>query len=224
MSDSEDDDLPELPSSAAEKMAEITKMLQNEMIKNPSQFVSHWEMDEQDVDEATEDEIKNDPVKRILWAAETGKIDVVEELLQNSSELINAIDSDGYTPLHRAAYEGHTDIIKLLIERGLKVDARTNDGWTPLHSAANWGQTNAAAVLLRYGADINAQTEGKLTPLHLAATNATNIDIFQLLLTQESLDPSIKNALGETARDVAVRTCKHHKMFDSLEPSVHSFY
>jgi len=52
-------------------------------------------------------------VKRLLWAAQTGKEDVVRSILEESKELVGASDSDGYTPLHRAAYEGHTNIIEV---------------------------------------------------------------------------------------------------------------
>lgn len=39
------------------------------------------------------------------------------------------------TSLHRAAYTGHLDIVKLLLERGADVCAQDADGCTPLHKA-----------------------------------------------------------------------------------------
>ena len=80
---------------------------------NPSAFVSHWEEDEQDIDFASEEQIKNDPVQRTLWAAETGNMDVLKEMLAKDSALVNTKDADGYSPLHRASYENHTEIIKV---------------------------------------------------------------------------------------------------------------
>lgn len=55
----------------------------------------------------------DDPVKRILWAAESGNLQILEEMLMQDAGLVNARDSDGYTPLHRAAYEGHTQIVEV---------------------------------------------------------------------------------------------------------------
>ena len=57
--------------------------------------------------------LPDDPVKRILWAAETGKVDIVNEMLSLSCDLLSAKDADGYTPLHRAAYEGQTEIVQV---------------------------------------------------------------------------------------------------------------
>lgn len=54
-----------------------------------------------------------DPKDRILWSAEHGRLDMVKELLEMNSDLVNVVDEDNYTPLHRAAYNNHVDIIKV---------------------------------------------------------------------------------------------------------------
>jgi len=50
---------------------------------------------------------------RILWAAEMGNIDIVREMLIKDASLVSATDADGYTPLHRASYEGHCQIVEV---------------------------------------------------------------------------------------------------------------
>jgi ankyrin repeat protein len=46
----------------------------------------------------------------------------------------------GYTPLHRAAINGHLDVVKYLVEeKGADVKAAYNDGRTPLHRTAGSG-------------------------------------------------------------------------------------
>jgi ankyrin repeat protein len=42
-------------------------------------------------------------------------------------------DNDGYTPLHCAAWNGHVDILHLLVENGADLEAQDNDGWRALH-------------------------------------------------------------------------------------------
>ena len=57
--------------------------------------------------------LSDDPRLKILWAAENGNDALVTELLTADASLAHATDSDGYTPLHRASYEGHKTTIKV---------------------------------------------------------------------------------------------------------------
>jgi len=46
---------------------------------------------------------------------------------------VNAVDNNGETALHGAAWRGANDIVKLLVEKGARLDARDKKGhWTPL--------------------------------------------------------------------------------------------
>ena len=113
---------------------------------------------------------------------------------------------------------------QFLLARGANITNRTNDGWTSLHSAANWGQTDTAAILLQHGADINAQTDGLLTPLHLAAGSNTNPEILQLLLMNEFIDVTLTNKVGETARNVAERSNRFHRLFEIADAGVNALH
>ena len=66
------------------------------------------------------------------------------------------------SPLHVAS---SPDVIRLLLGRGARVDARDVAGNTPLLWAAVRYDQTAADVLLQHGADINARNSGGLTPL-----------------------------------------------------------
>ena len=50
---------------------------------------------------------------RTLWAAENGKLEVLREMVDKDSSLLHCRDSDGYSPLHRASYNGHLDAIQV---------------------------------------------------------------------------------------------------------------
>lgn len=95
-----------------------------------------------DSDDEFEPEDNQTPLvhKQTLRAAENGNLQQLTQLINEDNELTNCSDADGYTPLHRAAYNGHVDCCKLLIASGAAVDARTGDGWTPLHSAGKYAQ------------------------------------------------------------------------------------
>jgi tetratricopeptide (TPR) repeat protein len=83
--------------------------------------------------------------------------------------------------LYYAAWQDHTEAIKLLLEKGANVNAKTNDGVTALIIAAEMGNTEIVKFLLEKGADVNAKrtTDGK-TALD-AAKRAGHKDIVQLL-------------------------------------------
>ena len=59
--------------------------------------------------------ISDSPVLRTLWAAENGEMAIVKELLEGETgkELLQCQDTDGYTPLHRASYNGHLEVIQV---------------------------------------------------------------------------------------------------------------
>ena len=44
---------------------------------------------------------------------------------------VNAVDANGYTALHGAAHRGSNDIVRLLVEKGAKLDVVNKLGWTP---------------------------------------------------------------------------------------------
>lgn len=73
-------------------------------------------------------------------------------------------------PLHRAAYFGDVEKIKVLLKAGEKVNAQNKEGATPLHWAAFKGHEAAAKALLNAGANVNARTKKGSTPLGLATT------------------------------------------------------
>ena len=73
---------------------------------------------------------------------------------------VNAQDVTGYTALMGAAWRGDDDLVRLLIERGAKLDARTHRGWSATDMATGpylrtTGATphpNTVALLLKLGA------------------------------------------------------------------------
>ena len=46
---------------------------------------------------------------------------------------MDAKDKDNWTPLHKAAFGGHSEIVELLIAEGADVNAKGEDEWTPLN-------------------------------------------------------------------------------------------
>lgn len=60
----------------------------------------------------------------------------------------NSVDQYGHTPLHYAAYEGLTDLLKLLLDKGASPVVADQDGYLPLHKAIWKGKEKCAEILL----------------------------------------------------------------------------
>jgi hypothetical protein len=77
---------------------------------------------------------------------------------------LNVLDGKlSVTPLHAAAMKGNTEMIRMLLDAGVKVDLKLDDsdprraGATPLGFAVTMSQSQAVDLLLRRGADPNAK-------------------------------------------------------------------
>ncbi len=75
---------------------------------------------------------------------------------------------DEASPLHFAANECAVESARLLLDQGVKVDARDSEKQTPLHIAAWRGNAEMVELLLDHGADINAADAWGNTPLRIA--------------------------------------------------------
>ena len=72
----------------------------------------------------------------LMRAAENGDVDEVFRILNGRhGYFINGGDEYGTTPLHYAAYEGHWDVIELLVSWGASKKVVNNNGRTPWNVA-----------------------------------------------------------------------------------------
>jgi len=106
--------------------------------------------------------------KEILKAVKSGSVGSLRQLLARDASLVRVRDKDGSTPLHWAAWKGHREVARLLLDAGAEVNARNKNrhwGTTPLHAAAHGNQVDVAKLLLARGAKINAKNLHSRTPL-----------------------------------------------------------
>lgn len=100
---------------------------------------------------------------------------------------IQAVDNDGATPLHYAAYLAHAQIAKLLLQNGAHVDAKNVKGETPLHEVAGHlhreGDEATIGILLDARASLGVQDNDGATPLHNAAVGG-HYEAAKMLLDQ----------------------------------------
>lgn len=140
----------------------------------------------------------------ILSVAERGNLEQLKSLLKESPELINIKDAQGYTLLHKAAYNNHSEVVKYLISAGAEISAPAGNGSTPLHGAATYGHLNIVEILLENGADISSRNSSGFTPL-LGACAGGHIEIVSFLLSRGA-DIDVRTGNGWTPLIYAVNS------------------
>lgn len=121
-------------------------------------------------------------------AIHRGDISEVQKLLDEGAD-VNA-KNFGNTALILAIENGHTDIAKLLIDRGANVNETGGlYEFQPLNLAAIYGHTAIVKLLIDRGADVNAKNKYGNTPLIHALHNG-HTEIAKLLLDRGAEVPS----------------------------------
>ena len=139
-------------------------------------------------------------------ALQNGANKAFAALLASRRVNVDARTAQDESPLMMAAIKGNVEAVKALIARDADVN---KTGWTPLHYAASAGSPQHAviiALLLENHAYIDAASPNGTTPLMMAA-HYGSAGAVQLLL-EEGADPTLKNQLGLTAADFALRVSR----------------
>jgi len=148
------------------------------------------------------------------WGADSVK---KVELLLDSGVNVNARDKirNNATPLIWAAEFGNTEVVRLLLKKGARVDATDKYGATALIAAAcncaisDMPDTiDSMRLLLAKGANVEAQAKDGSTALMIAA-GAGQIEIARLLL-QEGAMIEAKDSSGDTPLMHAVTSIRFH--------------
>ncbi|CAL4183613.1 unnamed protein product, partial [Meganyctiphanes norvegica] len=108
------------------------------------------------------------------WSAEKGHKDAVIKLL-NMGVNVDAREDRGRSALHQVCFFGHEEVAKLLIGRGVVIDAVCKEtSFTPLMAASQEGYENLVLLLLNAGANIGLKEKGGKASIHYAALMGQN--------------------------------------------------
>jgi len=139
----------------------------------------------------------------LMLAMKEPALKVAELLISNPDTRVEVRNTNDESPLMMAALKGYSDLCIQMIRRNADVN---KPGWAPLHYAATGGQLEVIRVLLDSHAYIDAESPNGSTPLMMAAMYGTSSAV--KLLLESGADPAIKNSLGLTAIDFAMRAQK----------------
>jgi 7,8-dihydropterin-6-yl-methyl-4-(beta-D-ribofuranosyl)aminobenzene 5'-phosphate synthase len=99
-----------------------------------------------------------------------GDLNAVQTILEADKSLLEARNSENFTPLLLASIHGQLEIARFLIEMGANIHAGDNENSTPLHNAAARGHSDIISLLIDKGAHINQCDGNGMTALHFAAS------------------------------------------------------
>lgn len=96
--------------------------------------------------------------RKLFAAARNGDAAAVYQALGNGAN-VHAVDGDGFTPLHVAAWHGHRQAARALISSGANPNARDREtGETPLHTATRANRAEMVVLLMSAGARSRLRT------------------------------------------------------------------
>ena len=151
--------------------------------------------------------IKKSAAAPLYYVALCGFHDLVEHLINECSQEVNAVGGVYVSPLVAALEMEHFKVAELLYQHGARVDVQGYNKCTPLYVASFKGHPEIVEWLLHRGADPNPRDrfDGR-TALHEAARFGS-LKITQTLL-QHDADPNVQNRNGEISLHLALENRK----------------
>ncbi|XP_009584250.1 PREDICTED: LOW QUALITY PROTEIN: ankyrin repeat and SOCS box protein 3-like [Fulmarus glacialis] len=138
---------------------------------------------------ADPNEVTTEATTALFLAVENGHADIIKFLLQHGANVKGPHSWSGWNSLHQASFQGCTEIMKILLEKGASKECKDDFGITPLFVAAQYGKLESLRLLVSHGADINCQAKDRATPLLIAAQEG-HAECVELLLSRGA-DPNL---------------------------------
>ncbi|XP_076857757.1 uncharacterized protein ankrd50l [Brachyhypopomus gauderio] len=147
----------------------------------------------------------------LTLSARQGHVGVMQVLLEWAQDqgrdgpavraLTEHADCEGWTALRSAAWGGHKESVKMLLEAGAEVDGCDADGRTALRAAAWGGHEEILLTLLDHGAQVDRVDYEGRTPL-IAAAYMGHKEAVEILLCAGA-QADLADGDGRTALSVA---------------------
>jgi len=104
--------------------------------------------------------------KALLEAAGNGDLEEAKKFLASGAQ-VDAKDNHGWRPLHYAAWNGHSPVVKYLVEElGAEADAKNNAGKTPIELSGNLVDTEIQEFLKEWASPENQRQMANVQAVH----------------------------------------------------------
>ena len=157
---------------------------------------------------------------RLINSAAVGDIHKFSSLLHQNTD-VDVCDSGGRTALHLACAEGHTEIVRILIDRKANFDVTDRWGSRPLQEAFAKGHKSVVDLLLLAGAgsdELRADME-KMLLSHAAKGDMNGVRN----LLEAGISVNAQDSLGRTSLHIASeagnRKLAHYLLSSGAIPS-----
>ena len=137
-------------------------------------------------------------------AALTGRHFELAQVLHRNGSSVDPQGRSGFSTLHSATRYWDLEMVRVLLDYGVDVNAKNDWGSTPLDYALEYNSENVdpsvVRLLLDHAADPNLRAEDGLTPLYRASQHG-KVEIVRLLVERASIE--VQDSEGRTPLDVA---------------------
>lgn len=172
-----------------------------EIFRRPSsKSVSFWLEEYEGVRSPQTSSAKSVPLPHV--AAHHGLISTLKAMsLRDPAEVTwDLKDCMGRTALHHAAAQGHSDVVRLLLDHGASIDVEDTQMITPLRTASQKGQTSVVEHLLALDENKTSDVAGR-TAIHHAA-RAGHTEVVKILI-DKGADLDAQDLRGHSALTLA---------------------
>ena len=141
-------------------------------------------------------------VTRLMRVAGAPNTSELADMVADTSQNLNAVDSSGWTALMYAAQAGSPESVAILLKARAKAELKSYEGETAMFAAASSAQHPDAKVkmLAAVGVDVNGQDNRGVTPLMIAARHSRMPNLIASLM-ELGADPAKRDVEGKTALD-----------------------
>ncbi|XP_023058061.1 putative ankyrin repeat domain-containing protein 30B-like [Piliocolobus tephrosceles] len=147
--------------------------------------------------------IHHGDLRKIHKAASQGQAWKLDRMMKKTTMDLNIKDAKKRTALHWACFNGHAEVVTLLVDRKCQLDVLDGENRTPLMKALQCQREACANILIDSGADSNIVDVYGNTAVHYAVYSE-NLSVVVKLLSCGA-DIEVKNKAGHTPLLLAIR-------------------